>query len=170
MLCPDCGYKNIEGSEDCAECGGSLIVVESPGSDVERGISSHNVNVLCPREAQCVQVDTPVREVIAQMVEQKTGCVLVEDGADLVGVFSERDVLNKVSSDLDRLDHPVREFMTPGPFTITKRDSIGYALQAMDLGGYRHLPVVNASRIAIGILSVRDILRFLCVRYAKSRG
>jgi len=169
MLCPDCGSKNIEGSESCASCGGSLVD-DIPSSDVERGITSHSVNVLCPREAVCVQVETPVRDVVALMAQKNAGCVLVENGADLVGVFSERDMLNKVSSDLDRLGHPVSEFMTPKPFTITKRDSIGYALQAMDVGGYRHLPVVNASGIAIGILSVRDILRFLCIRYAKSRG
>jgi CBS domain-containing protein len=95
--------------------------------------------------------------------------VIVEDGAELVGVFSERDVLNKVAGDPILLARPVAEFMTPHPTTVTKRDSIGYALQTMDLGGYRHLPIVNSSSIVIGILSVRDILRFLGVKYAQSR-
>ena len=59
--------------------------------------------------------------------------------------------------------------MTRSPMTITKKDSIGFALQSMDLGGYRHLPIVNSSNIAVGIISVRDILRFLGVKYAQSR-
>jgi hypothetical protein len=40
----------------------------------------------------------------------------------------------------------------------------------MDLGGYRHLPIVNSANIATGIISARDVLRFLSVKYAKSRG
>ena len=39
----------------------------------------------------------------------------------------------------------------------------------MDLGGYRHLPVVDDDARPIGVISVRDILRFLCVRFAKLR-
>ena len=68
------------------------------------------------------------------------------------------------------LDRPVADFMTPSPETITKQDSIAYALHAMDLGGYRHIPVVaEDSKLPIGIISIRDILRFLCIRFAKLR-
>lgn len=170
MLCPDCGYDNISGAEECAECGGSMVAVESQGNEVERGISLHKVSVLCPREPLCVQVDATVREVVALMAEKNAGCVLVEDGARLAGVFTERDVLNKISADLSGLDRPVRDFMTPSPLTITHRDSIGYAMQSMDMGGYRHIPVVNSAGIVTGIISVRAIMRFLCVKYGKSRG
>jgi CBS domain-containing protein len=170
MFCPDCGFDNIDGAEECAECGVSLVVFDAQGNEVERSISSHSVAVLTPREPVCVQAEAVVRDVLAQMSDRNIGCVLVEDGADLVGIFSERDVLNKVTAEPHGMDRPVRAYMTPKPLTITRRDSIGYALQAMDLGGYRHLPVVNSSGIAIGIISVRDILRFLCVKYARSRG
>jgi CBS domain-containing protein len=59
--------------------------------------------------------------------------------------------------------------MTPRPFTIAAKDSIGYALQAMDLGGYRHLPIVDGASKPVGLISIRDIVRFLAVYYAKSR-
>ena len=39
----------------------------------------------------------------------------------------------------------------------------------MDLGGYRHLPIVNSANIATGIISSRDVLRFLSVKYAHQR-
>ncbi len=60
--------------------------------------------------------------------------------------------------------------MTRSPETIRRQDSIAYALHAMDIGGYRHMVVVDsATGMPTGILSVRDILRFLCVRFAEIR-
>jgi CBS domain-containing protein len=169
MKCPDCGFENVSGNDDCQGCGVALSSFDPQGNDFEQSIETHPINVLCPREPICVPPETPVREVIDQMAEANVGCVLVECEGAIRGVFSERDLLNKVVGDDARLTRPVSEFMTPSPTTVTKRDSIGYALQTMDLGGYRHLPIVNASQIAVGLLSTRDILRFLCVKYAQSR-
>lgn len=168
MLCPACGFDNIAGDDSCSACGASLMF-GTFGSDVEQGISGHPVNVLCPREPVVVQGTETVRAVVQRMMKDNIGCVLVQTGSDLVGIFTERDVLNKVSDDLMRLDRPVIDFMTPSPLTLTRQDSIGYALQGMDLGGYRHMPVVNADGAAVGMLSARDILRFVCVKYAQSR-
>jgi CBS domain-containing protein len=103
------------------------------------------------------------------MADHGIGCVLVLDGESLVGIFSERDVLTRVTSQPTRLKEPVRAVMTPKPFTISANDSIGYALQSMDLGGYRHIPIVDGAGKAVGLISIRDIVRFLGVYYAKSR-
>jgi CBS domain-containing protein len=169
MRCPDCGYDNVAGADECQECGGSLWGLDPQGNEVEQGIAGHAISVLCPRAPVCVPPDTLVRDVLAEMAEKNIGCVLVEENATLLGVFSERDVLNKVSLDRANLDRPVIEFMTRSPATATKTDSIGFVLQTMDLGGYRHLPIVNSCNIATGIISSRDVLRFLTVRYARSR-
>ncbi len=104
------------------------------------------------------------------MSQQNVGCLLVvDDNSDLVGIFTERDVLNRFSSDRSRLAAPVGDFMTPAPVTVSQDDSIAYALHAMDLGGYRHLPVVDQDDRPTGVISVRDILSFLCIRFAELR-
>ena len=139
MRCPDCGHDNVAGTDECQECGGSLWGFDPKGNEVEQGLSAHPISVLCPREPICVHPDTPVREVIASMAEKKIGCVLVEESANLLGVFSERDVLNKVSLDEANLDRPVAEFMTGSPATATKTDSIGFVLQTMDQIGRAHV-------------------------------
>ena len=113
-------------------------------------------------------MSTSVREAIRELVDNKIGCLLVVADGELAGIFTERDVLNKVSADLNTLDRPVSGFMTSSPETITKQDSIAYALHTMDLGGYRHLPIVDGGR-PTGVISVRDILRFLCIRFAELR-
>jgi CBS domain-containing protein len=168
MICPDCGHDNIDGEDLCAACGQPLV--EAPvETDLERSITSHSISVLCPNPPVTIDAQTPVREAVRQMVERHIGCVLVEERGELAGIFTERDVLNRVSDDLGGLDRPVAEFMTRSPETIAKHDSIAFALQAMDLGGYRHMPIVDRTGRPTGIISVRDILRFLCVRFAQLR-
>jgi CBS domain-containing protein len=169
MICPDCGHDNIPGVESCEACAQPLVEFDAAGSDLEQSISGHSVRVLCPKDPVSVSPVTTVREAVAKCVDGKFGCLLVEQDDELVGVFTERDVLNKLSDDLTALDRPVSDFMTAAPETLTSDDSIAYALHAMDLGGYRHMPVVNDKRKPTGIISVRDILRFLCVRFAEIR-
>ena len=169
MRCPDCGHENVPGADECQGCGGSLWGLESQGTDVEQSLAAHPVNVLCPRAPICFPPTASVRDVLKEMSTRQIGCILVEQDAQLLGVFSERDALTKVAGDPANLSRPVADFMTRNPMTATKTDSIGFVLQAMDLGGYRHIPIVNSANIAVGIISTRDILRFLAVKYARSR-
>jgi CBS domain-containing protein len=169
MICPDCSYDNIEGVDWCEQCGQPLVEFDPATCELEESISRHTIRVLSPKPAITVPATCTVRDAIATMVQKNIGCLLVETGKSLVGVFTERDVLNRVSSDLKALDAPVSEYMTPKPATIRRQDSIAYALHSMDIGGYRHLAIVDGSGTPTGILSVRDILRFLCVRFAEIR-
>jgi CBS domain-containing protein len=169
MICPDCGYDNIEGVDLCDQCGQPLVEFEAGVCELEASISRHSIRVLAPKDAISVSTRSTVRDAVQMMARKNIGCILVEDGGTLAGVFTERDVLNRVSADLSALDRPVSEFMTRSPETIRRQDSIAYALHAMDIGGYRHMPIVDKAGVPIGILSVRDILRFLCVRFAEIR-
>lgn len=169
MICPDCGHDNIEGVDVCEQCEQSLVTLPISESEIEQSISSHPVELLTRKTPLKVDKATSIREVVKLMSETKTGCVLVMENVSLVGIFTERDLLNKVSVNCDSLDCKVAEFMTPSPETVQNQDSIGFALHTMDSGGYRHLPVVNEKNEPEAIISVRDILRFLCIRYAEIR-
>jgi len=170
MLCPDCGFDNIEGMDNCEACGQPLVTLDPSGGELEQSISRHSIAVLCPKAPLTIGPSEPVSTAIETMCEHHVGCLLIVDEAgDLVGIFTERDVLNRFSADRSRLHNPVGEFMTADPVTVSQDDSIAYALHAMDLRGYRHLPVVDADDRPIGIISVRDILSFLCVRFAELR-
>ena len=56
---------------------------------------------------------------------------------------------------------PLPLFMTPNPEAVTIADTLAFALHKMDIGGYRHLPVVSLTGEPVGIISARDILRHL---------
>ena len=78
------------------------------------------------------------------------------------------DVLKNLGDVLLRLNvnaaehwnRPVRDFMTRSPETVEADARIAFAVHKMDVGGYRHLPVVSEGRIK-GVISVRDILRYI---------
>jgi CBS domain-containing protein len=169
MICPDCSYDNIEGVDWCEQCGQPLVEIDPSTCELEESISRHTIRVLAPKPPVCVPVTCTVREAVHTMAQKNIGCLLVQDHNALVGVFTERDVLNRISPNLSALDQPVSAYMTRSPETIRKQDSIAYALHAMDIGGYRHMAVVDRTGVPTGILSVRDILRFLCVRFAEIR-
>jgi Mg/Co/Ni transporter MgtE len=81
-------------------------------------------------------------------------------------VLSTRDILNRVGPDYAaKLSAPVRQFMTPSPETLPPDAPVTFAINRMDVGDYRHVPVVQDDRM-VGVVSALDVLRFV-VRHAK---
>jgi len=99
-----------------------------------------------------------VQEAAVRMKEAHVGAILVVEDGQLLGIFTERDALNRVLAE----NRPARtvvlsEVMTPDPVTIGADRPLGHALHMMFEGGYRHVPVV-ASGAPIGMVSARDAL------------
>lgn len=112
--------------------------------------------------AVCVEEETEVAEAIRLMQKHHIGCVLVQAKGVLVGIFTERDVIHKLlrtTKDLRAL--PVGAFMTPDPETLTMTDSIAFALHKMNVGGFRHIPLVDERQHPVGVVSVKDIVDYL---------
>jgi CBS domain-containing protein len=87
--------------------------------------------------------------------------LIVDDNGKLVGILSERDLMTKAADEQAAFRTlQVRQFMTPNPETVKADDSLAFALHKMDIGGYRHLPVVSEGRPQ-GIVSVRDMLHHI---------
>jgi CBS domain-containing protein len=103
---------------------------------------------------------TTVAEAATVMGTRQVGSALVMDGAALVGIFTERDVLRAVASDFDAEHHSVSEFMTRNPSTVTPDEEVHGALSSMLAFGFRHLPVMEGSDV-VGIVSMRDLTRDL---------
>ena len=94
---------------------------------------------------------------------QHIGCVLVA-GSDgkLAGIFTERDLLNRVAGRrLEWRSTRVADYMTRDPESLRPDDRIVWALNLMHVGGYRHVPLVDASDRPVGVVSVKDIVSFL---------
>jgi len=117
-------------------------------------------DVIREREPYSVRDDLSVLEAAEYMAGRKVGgvCVL-DDGGRLVGILTERDLLNNVLlTRQDPANLRVREVMGELKAVIDTKDTPHEALERMELIGRRHLPVVEGERW-VGMLSMRDILR-----------
>jgi CBS domain-containing protein len=164
MICPNCGHDNLPGSEECVSCLQDLTQLDRPVAQdrVERSLMEDSVAVLRPRVPITVQATATVREAMQTMLARDIGALLVVDSSGkLLGIFSERDLLAKVAGLHEPYCHlPVQQFMTRHPETVTAEDTLAFALHKMDVGGYRHLPIVTDDR-PTGLISVRDMLRHI---------
>jgi CBS domain-containing protein len=108
-----------------------------------------------------VDAGATVVAAVNAMNEHRTGCVLVQQGGRLVGIFTERDVLTKVIFRNGNAAMKVEQFMTQGPETLEASASIAFALNKMSVGGYRHIPIVDRAGKPVGVVSLRDIADFV---------
>jgi CBS domain-containing protein len=121
-----------------------------------------NVLQLCDPEAAAVPVEASVADAIRKMLDHHVGAVGVVDREGRVaGIFTERDVLRKLS--LTRLDPevtPVRDLMTTPVEMATQETGPGEAMATMVERHFRHLPVVDDTGMLLGILSIRNLLEW----------
>ncbi len=100
-----------------------------------------------------------VRNVVAAMAAQRTGCAVITDGGRLAGIFTERDVTNHVVRSPDVWDAPVDHFMTPDPMVIDHGASAIDALRLMNARRFRNLPVTSEDGDLLGFVNHYDLIR-----------
>jgi CBS domain-containing protein len=163
MTCPDCGHENIGGMDACDHCGQDLssIDIPTPRGGLQGTIMETPLRDLAPAPALVVSPRAPVAEVVRMMRERRQGSVLVMDGTQLVGIFTERDALTRLTGKTyDLATLPVREVMTRDPKILREEDTLAAAMHYMAVGNYRHIPILGPGRPP-RFVSVRGVLRYL---------
>jgi CBS domain-containing protein len=165
MVCPSCGFENLQGDDECANCGADLRAADIPQATTpfERLLVDVRLRALEASPAVTVGVDAPVRDVLELMRDRSVACVLVTEQGRLAGIFTERDALlklagageAKVSSGV-----PIADVMTSDPVVLRADDSVAVAVQKMAVGGFRHIPLVADGR-PTGVVSAADIFRHI---------
>jgi len=103
--------------------------------------------------------DATVLEAAGLMTRQRIGALPILAGEDLVGIFSERDLMTRVVvPERDPAKTRVSEVMTREVVTAGVEDHVDYCIEKMKRAGCRHLPVVADARV-IAMVSMRDLLR-----------
>jgi CBS domain-containing protein len=116
------------------------------------------VGEIMTKELISVGSGATVAEAATVMGERKVGSALVVDDDELVGIFTERDIVRALSQDFDAPGHPITHWMTRDPATITQETTVKEALDIMLTRGFRHLPVLDGST-PVGMVSMRDLSR-----------
>lgn len=156
---PDYVEEELERMQE----GDSSSATISSGIDIEDPIRVLNLeNVIS------VKAGSTLQEVIDILNGKHIGCVtVVNEQSDIVGIFTERDVLRRVvGKGLDFQKEKVDNYMTPNPELLSENDPIAFALNKMSDGGYRHLPITRNGKVKF-MLSIRDIVDQISLTYRK---
>ena len=110
--------------------------------------------------------DTAVATALATMQYKNCSSVIVtrsgRKDSPMIGIFTERDVLARVidrTGDLELLS--LSDVMTPDPMVGTQDSTLAWLLNCMSINGMRHIPIVDADRHPLYVITVRDIVTLL---------
>lgn len=133
---------------------------------LEKAIAEEAVVRIQHQPHASIGPDMSVAHAIAKLASEHVACLTVEEDGKLVGLFTNREVLDKVALEKDVLDKPVRDVMTQEPLVVHEDDPIAAALCVMSVHGYRHVPVLDAGGRVKGIISPQRVTNFLSEHFA----
>jgi signal-transduction protein with cAMP-binding, CBS, and nucleotidyltransferase domain len=163
MRCPNCGLDNLPGNDLCEVCGTDLAGLDLLESrdDFKGQLLTDRIDALGMGPAICLPGEATVRDAVEILREARHGCVLIQDGGLLEGIFTERDLLTRVlGAGLDPAETALHDVMTPDPFVLGPADPPAFAIHRMVSQGLRHLPVLRGDDL-VGFVSVRNVLKYI---------
>src|ERR1700685_3588650 len=122
------------------------------------------------RRIYSIEADKSVLEAARFMMEHNIGALPVMRNGELVGIVSERDIMNRVVA-AGRMPGATKisEIMTANPKSISVEESVENSLFLMREFGFRHLPITDGKEWK-GLLSLRDLLlRYVSQKEAEGR-
>src|SRR5688572_11271096 len=99
MICPVCGHHNLQGADECQNCGSDLRTADipQPSNSFEERLVTEPLSSLRPAPAVTVSPRTTVSDAIGRMQDGPSGVLVVGDEHGVVGIFTERDALLKAA-------------------------------------------------------------------------
>ena len=111
------------------------------------------------KDVLTVTPESSVSALVKLLAEKRIGAVPVVDGTGrLKGIVSERDVVRALAGDATVLERKVESLMTREVQTCVLQDTVANLMEIMTRGRFRHLPVVEDSKL-IGIISIGDVVK-----------
>jgi CBS domain-containing protein len=138
-----------------------MTIQVRPGMELAKNLRIDSVSRLNPTAPRQISPSCSVAQAVTLMRQERVGCLLICVAEQVVGIFTERDLMRRVLAANKPLSSPISDFMTANPIVVHPKDSISAAVRRMEEGGYRHLPVVNDGGRPVGILSAKRIVHYL---------
>ena len=108
-----------------------------------------------------VRAETSVLDALQVMMDKNISALLVMEGLDLKGIFTERDYARKIilqgKSSKETL---ISEVMTAQLETVSMNSTIDHCMQIMTARHIRHLPIVDDGKVG-GMISIGDLVKFV---------
>ena len=107
------------------------------------------------------RVDATVYEALEMLAERDIGALVVMQGAELAGMFSERDYVRKVIlKGRSSKEMRVSELMSSPAVTVARQATVDECMHLMTSKRFRHLPIVDAGSV-IGVVSIGDLVNWI---------
>lgn len=105
-----------------------------------------------------VSSNDTVLQALKLMAEEQIGAVLVTEGKKIVGIYTERDYVQKGELEGNKAGATLlKDVMTASMYTVTTDTSVEQCMALMDAHNIRHLPVVENDQL-VGLVSIRDVM------------
>jgi len=124
-------------------------------------LRTERARVLAKPDPHAVQRGATLADALRAMRAGDGDAVLVRDGDRLAGILTERDVLTRILGRGVDESRPVDEFMTADPDVLSADATLLDAMQAMERGHYRNVPLVDEGGNLVGLLRQQDVLEYV---------
>jgi CBS domain-containing protein len=164
----DCPRRRATSIDACAGC--PHLVDKQVASDGSGHVAcaiddapmpkDKRVSDVMTRDVVCIERDAPLSDAARLLA---TACVsglpVVDEHGRALGVVSQSDIVDAVAEGADIAARTVRDAMMHAPIVVQESDTIEDAARLLLMEGIHRLPVVNAERSVVGIISTLDLLR-----------
>lgn len=112
-------------------------------------------------QVHSISADATVYEALEKLADKDIGALVVMNGTDFVGVFSERDYVRKVIlKGRSSREMQVHEIMSSPAVTVNRKTTVDECMHLMTSRRFRHLPVVDAGMV-VGVVSIGDLVNWI---------
>jgi CBS domain-containing protein len=116
-----------------------------------------------------VEPGAKLAEAIKLLSERRIGAVLVMSQGQIEGILSERDIVRVLGErGAAVMDEPVSSVMTRKVVSCREKDTVSEIMETMTNGKFRHLPVVEDSRV-VGLISIGDVVKWRVSEYEREQ-
>jgi CBS domain-containing protein len=131
-------------------------------SELQRALAEDPVDSIQHQPFVQIRPTAPIRQAVQTLHGSRVSVLLVVENDRVVGIFTERDVLEKVAERYAKLANvPVREVMTSNPTVVYESDPAAAAIAAIAVAGHRHVPVLGVDNCLKGFVSPQRVFDFI---------
>lgn len=145
--------------------------MEEKTANLVQNLETEKVKQLRLRDPVFVTKDTALFAAFEMMRTAKMGCALIRENNELIGIFTERDLIHRVIGGKRSPTTPISEVMTQNPQTLPIDSTIAQAIRSMDEGAYRNIPLTETKNTGktevVKILCIRDLVRYFGTYFAR---
>ena len=121
-----------------------------------------NLGDLAIKKMVSIPTDYSIFDAVTVMAEKNIGAILVHKNKDIIGIFTERDLLKKVvPQKMNIMTKTIEEVMTGNLISLPEDATPHQAMQLMVKKNIRHLTVANKTGKVVGVTGIRDVMRHI---------